>query len=92
MIRRTLPLLNHALELVVDNENLNTDSKLTRSLKLHGCHTEGGVTIDVNDSFVRRCDLRPNGRRKTEAHRLQIVSVINRQHVEYRSLLRDLPR
>lgn len=61
MIRRTLPLLNHALELVVDNKNLDTDSKLTRSLKLHGRHTEGGVTIDINDSFVRRCDLRPNG-------------------------------
>jgi hypothetical protein len=48
----TLPLLNHALELVIQDEDFDTNLELRGSGELHRGHAERRIAIDVNDSLV----------------------------------------
>lgn len=66
----TLPLLYHTLELVVQDDDLDANAKLRRSLKLHGGHTKRSITVNIDDHLLGCADLGANGRRKTEAHGL----------------------
>ena len=54
LIEKVLPLLYHALELVVEDENLDTDIELGGGGELHG-----SISVDVDDDFVRLCNLAP---------------------------------
>jgi hypothetical protein len=69
----TLPLEDHSLELVVENDNLDSNVKLRRGGELHRCHTKGRVSIDINDSFLWCSHFSANGCWKTETHRLENV-------------------
>lgn len=64
----TLPLKNHTLELVVEDENLDSDVVLGSGLELHGGHGEGSVSVDVDDDLVRSGDLGSDSRGKSETH------------------------
>ena len=55
--RQTLPLLHHALELVVQDDDLHADAELRGRLELHCRHAERRITVDVDDSFVGCADL-----------------------------------
>ena len=52
-MRLTLPLQDHALELVVQHHDLDTDVVLRGGLQLHGGHAERRVAVDVYDNLVR---------------------------------------
>lgn len=59
--RRTLPLEDHSLELVVEDKNLHADVVLRSRLKFHGGHAEGSITVDVDDSLFGGSDFRTDG-------------------------------
>jgi hypothetical protein len=69
--RRTLPLKDHTLELVVQDEDLDADVVLRGGGELHGGHRERGVSIDVDDDLLRSGDLGSDGRRESKAHGLR---------------------
>ena len=69
-MERTLPLLNHPLELVVKHQGLHSDAELARCLEFHGGHAETGVAVDIDDGLVRSGNFRANGCWQTEAHGL----------------------
>jgi hypothetical protein len=66
----TLPLKDHALELVVDEKDLDTDIILRCGGKFHGSHGERRVAIDVNDNLFGCSNLCTNRCRDTVAHSL----------------------
>jgi hypothetical protein len=66
----TLPLKDHTLEFVVEDEDLDANTELGGCGELHSSHAEGGITVDVDDRLLRSCYLGTNGSRKTETHGL----------------------
>ena len=68
---RTLPLLHHTLELVVQHNDLDANVELRRRRELHCRHAERRVAVDVDDSLLWRTDFCADGRWETEAHRLR---------------------
>ena len=68
----TLPLLHHALEFVVQDDDLHADVELRGRRELHRCHAERRVAVDVDDGLVWRTDFCADGSWETEAHRLRI--------------------
>ena len=70
--KRTLPLLYHTLEFVVENEDLDTNIILRSSGEFHCRHAEGSVAINVYDGFMRCSHLSTDGCWKTETHGLQM--------------------
>ena len=71
-MKRTLPLLHHTLEFVVENEDLDTNVILRSSCEFHCRHAERSVAINVYDSFVWCSYFSTDGSWKTETHGLQI--------------------
>jgi len=74
VVKQVLPLLHHSLELVVEDEDLDTDVELRGGGELHGSHAEGGVTVDVDDSFGRCGYFGTDSSWKTEAHGLKFFN------------------
>lgn len=72
--RLTLPLVDHPLDAVVQDQTFNTDVVLRGGGELHGSHAEGGVPINIYNDLVRRADFATNRSRETEAHRLHLLS------------------
>lgn len=64
----TLPLLDHALELVVEQEDLDANVVLVGGGKLHRRHAKAGVSVNVDDNLLGRGDLGADRRGKTKAH------------------------
>jgi hypothetical protein len=81
---RTLPLQHHALELVVEDEDLDTDVVLRRRSKLHRSHTERRITVNINDNLLGVGDFRANSSGETEAHSLRVVSSVPRNQTDQR--------
>ena len=71
LIEKVLPLLDHALELVVEDKGLDADVKLSSGGELHSCHAERSISVNVDDGFVGLCNFSPNGGWETEAHGLR---------------------
>lgn len=66
----TLPLQHHTLELVVEDEDLDSNVVLAGGSELHGCHREGSVSVNVDDNLLGRGDLGSDGGRESETHGL----------------------
>lgn len=67
---RTLPLDNHTLEFVVQDENFDTDTVLRSGSEFHSSHTKRSVAIDVDNSLIRSSNLGADSCRQTKAHSL----------------------
>lgn len=64
----TLPLLDHALELVVEHQELDANAVLGSGGHLHGGHAEGCIAVNVDDVFVRCSHLGADARGQTVTH------------------------
>ncbi len=53
----TLPLLDHALELVVEEQDFDTNVKLVGGLQFHSRHGERSVAVDIDNDLVGLSDL-----------------------------------
>jgi len=63
-----LPLGNHALLLVVKQEDLDTNVELSSGGELSKSHVERSVTVNIDDQAVRAGHLSSQGRGKTVTH------------------------
>lgn len=63
-----LPLSDHTLFLVVQDDDLDTNVELSSGAKLSKGHAERRITIDVDDESFGTGNLCANSGRKTEAH------------------------
>ena len=78
-IEYTLPLHNHSLELVVQYQDLYSDTELAGCLELHGGHAEASISIDIDNGLVWSGDFCTDSRWQTETHSLRrspCVSVV----------------
>ena len=71
VVEERLPLCNHALLLVVQDEDLATNVELGSSGELSQGHGEGAVTVNVDDELLRAGDLGTDGGRETVTHRAE---------------------
>mmetsp|Transcript_32152 Transcript_32152/g.56451 ORF Transcript_32152/g.56451 Transcript_32152/m.56451 type:complete len:298 (+) Transcript_32152:92-985(+) len=69
IVEEVLPLLNHALEVVVEDQSFDSDVELTRSHQLHARHAVGRIAVDVNHNLFRRGELGTDRSGETVAHR-----------------------
>ena len=63
-----LPLLHHAIAVVVEDHDLHRQVVGGHGLELAEVHAHRGVAVDVDDEFVALRELRADGRGQTEAH------------------------
>jgi hypothetical protein len=68
LVEERLPLGNHSLLLVVQDNDLDTNVELGNGGKLLKRHVEGSVSVNVDNDSVRAGNLGSNGGRKTESH------------------------
>ena len=66
---RTLPLNDHPLVLIVQNQYLDANPILGSSLELHGGHRERRIPINIDNDLLGRSDLRADRTRQPKAHR-----------------------
>lgn len=67
-VEKILPLDDHSLELVVEDEDFDSNIVLCGSSKFHGGHAEGCVTVDVNDDLLWCGNFGSDTGGETEAH------------------------
>lgn len=68
VVEEVLPLRDHALLLVVEDDHLDADVELSGGRQLGEGHAEGGIAVDVDDERVGLGDLGADGGGQTEAH------------------------
>lgn len=68
VVEEVLPLRDHALLLVVEDDDLDANVELSRSGELGEGHAEGGIAVNVNDESIRLGDLGADGGGETIAH------------------------
>ena len=61
LVEETLPLRDHALLLVVEDDDLHANAKLSGCGELGKGHVEGGISVNVNYQSFRTGDLGSNG-------------------------------
>src|SRR6266481_5005918 len=71
--RLTLPLVDHPLDTVIQDQTFHTNVVLRRGGQFHGSHAERGVAVNIYNDLVRRADFATNRSRETEAHRLHLL-------------------
>jgi len=71
LVEKTLPLGDHALFLVVEDEDFDADVEFGGGAELGLCHEEGGVAVDVDYEFVGLGDFGADGRGEAVAHRAE---------------------
>ncbi|KAH3687509.1 hypothetical protein WICPIJ_001503 [Wickerhamomyces pijperi] len=60
-VEQRLPLCNHTLFFVIQNDNLNWSTGLNSRGHFHQSHVERSITIDIDDNSVWLGDLGTNG-------------------------------
>jgi hypothetical protein len=68
LVEERLPLRDHALLLVVEDDDLDADVELCGGGELRQGHGEGGVAVDVDDEGVGARDLGADGGGQAVAH------------------------
>lgn len=68
LVEEVLPLGDHTLLLVVQDNDLDTDVELSSGGELGEGHVEGSITVDIDDKGVRLGNLGADGSGKAEAH------------------------
>lgn len=68
VVEEVLPLRNHALLLVVEDDDLDANVELSSGRELGEGHAEGGIAVDVNDKSIGLGNLGADGGGETEAH------------------------
>lgn len=71
VVEERLPLRNHTLLLIVENDNLDIDAVLHGTRQLSQSHVEGSITVNVDDNGVRGTSLGTNSSGQTETHGTQ---------------------
>src|SRR5271165_2839950 len=64
-----LPLLDHAVAEVVENDNLEGQIVGRNGFELAEVHANAGIAVDIDDQALALRKLRANGGRQAEAHR-----------------------
>lgn len=68
VVEEVLPLEDHALEFVVEDEDFDPDGVLRGGGEFHGGHAEGGVAVDVDDDLLWGGNLCADTRGEPESH------------------------
>ncbi|KAK5632964.1 hypothetical protein RRF57_008678 [Xylaria bambusicola] len=68
LVKEVLPLSDHTLLLVIENNDLDTNIELYSGGKFSKGHIERGVTVNVNDQGIRPCNLGTNSSRQSVSH------------------------
>ena len=68
VVEEVLPLGDHTLLLVVEDDDLDANVELSSGGQLSESHAEGGVTINVDNESIGLGDLGADGGGETEAH------------------------
>src|SRR6266481_2322550 len=66
----TLPLVDHPLDTVIQDQTFHTNVVLRHSGEFHGSDAERGVAVNIYNNLVRCANFATNRSRETEAHRL----------------------
>ena len=64
-----LPLPDHAVALIVEEERLHRQIVVRHRFHLAEVHAQAAIAINVDDQFVRMRELRTDRRRQAKAHR-----------------------
>mmetsp|Transcript_18229 Transcript_18229/g.36783 ORF Transcript_18229/g.36783 Transcript_18229/m.36783 type:complete len:331 (+) Transcript_18229:292-1284(+) len=71
VVEKVLPLLDHALEIVVQHQSLHSDVEFRSSHQLHASHAVGSISVNIDNDFLWSRQLRSDGSREAVTHSSQ---------------------